>query len=173
MTIDLLPLAMPGGDIVYAGAGGGGGKKGGGRKPEEDAESLRSRSEAIFVAVLSEGEVQGFEAGVDPLTRIFLDGVPIKNRDGSFNYTINAFYTGSSVNALGKGSLIPAISASLPSLIRNNVTGAVNSIVVDYRVGTQSQAPMPGFDDIKAEQGVGIKITKLIGAVSRVTTSSL
>lgn len=178
MTIDLQPLVMPDGDIVYTGAsgggkGGGGGKKGGGRKPEEDAESLRSRSEAIFVAVLSEGEVQGFEDGVDPLTRIFLDGVPIKNRDGSFNYTINAFYTGSSVNALGKGSLIPAISASLPSLIRNDATGAVNSIVVDYRVGTQSQDPMPGFDNIKAEQGVGIKITKLIGAVSRVTTSNL
>ena len=76
MTIDLQPLVMPDGDIVYTGAGGGGkggggGKKGGGRKPEEDAESLRSRSEAIFVAVLSEGEVQGFEDGVDPLTRIF------------------------------------------------------------------------------------------------------
>ena len=89
-------------DIIYSGAGGGkgggggggGGKgKGGGnaRKPEEDPESLRSRSEASFVAVLSEGEVQGFEDGVDPLTRIFLDGVPLRNRDGSSNFTINAF----------------------------------------------------------------------------------
>ena len=33
MTIDLLPLAMPDGDIVYAGAGGGG-KGGGGKKGE-------------------------------------------------------------------------------------------------------------------------------------------
>jgi predicted phage tail protein len=154
---------------VITGAGGG---KGGGRKPTEDAESLRSRSEAIFVAILSEGEVQGFEGGVDPLTRIYLDDVPIKNRDGSFNYTINGFYTGSPASAQGKGSLIPAISASIP-LQRNNATGAVDSIVVDYRVGTQNQDPMPGFDDIKAEQGVNIKLSRAAGAISRVTTSNL
>jgi predicted phage tail protein len=155
---------------VITGAGGGG--KGGNKKPTEDAESLRSRSEAIFVAILSEGEVQGFEDGVDPLTRIYLDDVPIKNRDGSFNYTINGFYTGSPASAQGKGSLIPAISAYVP-LQRNNATGAVDSIVVDYRVGTQNQDPMPGFDDIKAEQGINVKLSSAAGAVSRVTTSSL
>jgi predicted phage tail protein len=154
---------------IISGAGGG---KGGGRKPTEDAESLRSRSEAIFVAILSEGEVQGFEDGVDPLTRIFLDDVPIKNRDGSLNYTINGFYTGSPASAQGKGSLIPAISASIP-LQRNNATGAVDSVVVDYRVGTQNQDPMPGFDDVKAEQGVNVKLSSATGAVSRVTTSNL
>ena len=155
---------------VITGAGGGG--KGGGKKPTEDAESLRSRSEAIFVAILSEGEVQGFEDGVDPLTRIYLDDVPIKNRDGSFNYTINGFYTGSPASAQGKGSLISAISTYVP-LQRNNATGAVDSIVVDYRVGTQNQDPMPGFDDIKAEQGINVKLSSAAGAVSRVTTSSL
>ena len=154
---------------VITGAGGG---KGGGKKPTEDAESLRSRSEAIFVAILSEGEVQGFEDGVDPLTRIYLDDVPIKNKDGSFNYTINGYYTGSPASAQGKGSLIPAISASIP-LQRNNATGAVDSIVVDYRVGTQNQDPMPGFDDIKAEQGVNVKLSSAAGAISRVTTSNL
>ena len=152
---------------VITGAG-----KGGGKKPTEDAESLRSRSEAIFVAILSEGEVQGFEDGVDPLTRIYLDDVPIKNRDGSFNYTINGFYTGSPASAQGKGSLIPAIASFVP-LQRNNATGAVDSIVVDYRVGTQNQDPMPGFDDIKAEQGVNVKLSSAAGAVSRVTASNL
>jgi hypothetical protein len=96
--------------------------------------------------------VQGFEDGIDPLTRIYLDDVPIKNRDGSFNYTINGFFTGSPASAQGKGSLIPAIATAIPGLQRNNATGAVDSIVVDYRVGTQDQDPMPGFDDIKAEQ---------------------
>jgi predicted phage tail protein len=158
--------------ITGAGGGGGGGGKKGGKKPTEDAESLRSRSEAIFVAILSEGEVQGFEEGVDPLTRIFLDDVPIKNRDGSFNYTINGYFTGSPASAQGKGSLIPAIAASIP-LQRNNATGAVDSIVVDYRVGIQNQDPMPGFDDVKAEQGVNVKLSSAAGAITRVTTTNL
>jgi predicted phage tail protein len=178
-----LPMASEE-DIIYDGAGGGkgggggggGGKgKGGGnaRKPEEDPESLRSRSEASFVAVLSEGEVQGFEDGVDPLTRIFLDGVPLKNRDGSSNFTINAFFTGSPATAQGKGGLIPSISNSIPGLGRDNANGGINTIVADYRVGVQNQDPMPGFDDIRAEQGVNIKLTKAAGRVFRVTTSSL
>jgi predicted phage tail protein len=163
-----IELVNGGWSAVVTGAG-----KGGGRKPVEDPESLRSRSEATFVAVLSEGEVQGFEAGVDPFTRIFLDGVPIKTKDGAYNYTVSAFYTGSPVTALGKGSLISNITASLgSSLTRDNATGQVDSLVIDYRVGTQSQDPMPGFDDVKAEQGVNIKLTAAIGAVSRVTTSN-
>jgi len=150
--------------------GAGGGKKG--RKATEDPESLRSRSEADIVAVLSEGEIQGFETGVDPLTRIFLDGIPIKNLDGSYNYRIDNFYTGSSAAANGKGSLIPSISASIPGLIRGNSTGAVNSVVLDYRVGTQDQDPMPGFDNIKAEQSIGVRVTQAQGTVSRTTTAS-
>lgn len=164
-----IELVNGGWSAVITGAGG----KSGGKKPKEDPESLRSRSEAIFVAVISEGEIQGFEAGVDPFTRIFLDGVPIKNKDGSYNYTISAFYTGSPVTARGKGSLIPGITASLgSSLTRQDATGKVDSLVIDYRVGTQDQDPMPGFDDVKAEQGVNIKLTAVAGGVSRVTTSS-
>lgn len=161
------------------GSGGGGGGKsggkggGGGRRPEEDPESLRSRSEAIIVGVLSEGEVQGFEDGVDPLTRIYLDNVPIKNQDGSFNFSISYFYTGSQTSSPGKGSLLGAIASSLPQLNRANATGSVDSIVVDYRVGTQNQSPMQGFDDVKVEQGVGVKISRASGAVARTTVSSL
>jgi predicted phage tail protein len=159
--------------IVIDGSGGGGGKGGEARAPEEDAESLRSRSEASFVAVLSEGEVEGFEDGVDPLQRIYLDGTPIKNTDGSLNFGISSFFTGSSANANGKGGLIPEISASIPSLNRNNATGQVDSLVIDYRTGTQNQDPMPGFDDIKVEQSVGVKLTSAAGAVVRTTTSNL
>lgn len=172
-------------DIIYSGAGGGGKGGGGGggggkgkggsnpRKPEEDPESLRSRSEASFVAVLSEGEIQGFEDGVDPLTRIFLDGVPLRNRDGSSNFSINAFFTGSPSTAQGKGSLISAISSSIPGLVRTETNTGVNTIVADYRVGVQNQDPMPGFDDVRAEQGVNIKLTRAAGRVFRVTTSSI
>jgi predicted phage tail protein len=162
-------------EAVITGSGGGGGGKGKGSqgKPEEDPESLRSRSEVTVVAVFSEGEVQGFEEGVDPLTRIYLEGTPIKNTDGSLNFSINDFYTGSSNSALGKGSLIPSITASIPGLNRNNANGAVNSITIDYRVGTQNQDPMPGFDDVKTEQTVGTKLTSATGAISRTTFSEL
>jgi len=158
--------------IVLQGSVGGGDKKGGGRKPVEDPESLRSRSDADIVAVLSEGEILGFEPGVDPLTRLYLDGIPIKNIDGSFNYTIANFYTGSAVAANGKGALISAISASIPGLIRGNVISQVNSVTLDYRVGTQSQDPMPGFDNIKAEQSVSVRVTQAQGTVSRTTIAS-
>lgn len=153
--------------IVIEGSG-----KGGGRKPVEDPESLRSRSEADIVAVLSEGEILGFEPGVDPLTRLFLDGIPLKNIDGSFNYTITNFYTGSSTSANGKGGLIPSISSSIPGLIRGNTVSEVNSVMLDYRVGTQNQDPMPGFDNIKAEQSVGVRVTQAQGVVSRTTIAS-
>lgn len=161
-------------ELTGAGGGGGGGKgKGGGsRAPVEDAESLRSRSEALFVAVLSEGEVLGFEPGVDPLTRVFLDDVAVKNIDGSFNFQVGQIFTGSSAAANGKGGFVGTISATT-NVNRTGATGEVNSLVVDYRVGTQNQAAMPGFDDVKAEQGVGIKLTQITGPVSRTTTSAL
>jgi predicted phage tail protein len=151
-----------------------GSKKGGdARRPKEDAESLRSRSDAEIVAVLSEGEILGFETGVDLLTRIYLDGIPIKNVGGnSYNYKITNFYTGSAASANGKGSLIPSINASIPGLIRGNIVSQVDSVTLDYRVGTQSQDPMPGFDNIKTEQNVGVRVTKDQGIVSRTTVAS-
>jgi predicted phage tail protein len=159
-------------EIVLSGAGGGGGGKKGGDGPTEDPESLRSRSEATIVALMSEGEVYGFRPGVDPLTKIFLDGTPIKNIDGSFNYGVATFFTGSATTANGKGNLIPAISQSIPGLQRGTITGQVNSVVVDYRVGTQNQDPMPGFDDVKAEQSVGLRLARVSGPISRTTLSS-
>jgi predicted phage tail protein len=155
-----------------SGGGSGGGGKKGGKKPVEDPDSLRSRSDANIVAVLSEGEILGFEPGVDPLTRLYLDGIPIKNNDGSFNYTITNFYTGSSSAANGKGSLIPSINASIPGLIRGDVVSQANSVMLDYRVGTQNQDPMPGFDNVKAEQSVSVRVTQAQGTVSRTTIAS-
>lgn len=156
--------------IELTGAGGGG--KDEPRQPVEDAESLRSRSEALVVAVLSEGELLGFEPGVDPLTRVFLDNVPIKNFDGSFNFQVGEIFTGSAEATEGKGGFVGTISATT-NVNRTGATAAVNSLVVDYRVGTQNQAPMPGFDDVKAEQGVNVKLTRITGPVSRTTTSAL
>jgi predicted phage tail protein len=67
---------------------------------------------------------------------------------------------------------VGAISATT-SINRTSATGEVNSLVVDYRVGTQNQDAMPGFDDVKVEQGVGIKVARVTGSLSRTTTSAL
>jgi len=166
-------LTGSGGGGGGGGKGGKGGGQGGQRGPEEDPESLRSRAEATVVGIFCEGEVEGFEDGVDPLTRIYLDNVPIKNVDGSFNYGVDAFFTGSSAGANGKGGLIPEISSSIPSLNRVSATDAVNSLTIDYRTGTQNQDSMPGFDDIRAEQAVGVKLVRASGPVSRTTVGDL
>lgn len=66
---------------VY-GAGGG---KSGGHTPVEAADSLRSRQKARIVEVLSEGEIEG-PAKPDILKCIYLNGVVIRNDDGSDNF---------------------------------------------------------------------------------------
>jgi len=105
---------------------------------EEEAarpESLRSRSEASFLGVISEGEIEGFESGVAALQKTFLDGVPIQNDDGSYNFD-------------------------------------QQYLSVGYRTGTQSQSALPGFDDVRIEQGVGVEVKRSTGSVSRTTINS-
>jgi predicted phage tail protein len=144
-----------------------------GDPPKEDPDSLRSRSDAQIVAVLSEGEIQGFGPAADPLTRIFLDDTPIKSKDGRYNFAINNIYTGSSASAAGKGGFASSFDTQKPSVIRGNATGEVNSVVADYRVGTQSQSAMPGFDDVRVEQSVGLKLTSSGGFINKTTSSAL
>jgi predicted phage tail protein len=163
-------------DLLVSGAGGGGGgggKKGGSRRPKEDPESLRSRSDAQFVAVISEGEIQAFTSTDDPLTKIFLDGTPIKALDGRYNFAITNIFTGSSGAEAGKGGLTSTFNDKTPGLVRNNSLGAINGAVADYRVGTQNQAPMPGFDDVRVEQSVGLKVTRSGGEITKTTPSAL
>lgn len=62
------------------------GRKGGGGKahtPVESPDSLRSNSKARMLLLLGEGPVQG---GLDN-TRIFLDGTPVGNSDGTMNFS--------------------------------------------------------------------------------------
>lgn len=163
-------------DALVTGAGGGGGggkgKGGGARTPQEDPDTLRSRSDAQFVAVISEGEILGFRPQDDPLTKVYLDETPIKSPDGRYNFAIERVFTGSSGSENGKGGLTSTINAKVPGLVRNNATGEINSVVADYRVGTQNQAPMKGFDDVRIEQTAGIKVTNILGEVTRTTSSS-
>jgi len=75
------------------GSGGGGGKGGGGggRTPTVEDDSLASIQFAEVVDLISEGEIEGIEddgSGDENAfyKSIFLDGTPVKNKDGSDNF---------------------------------------------------------------------------------------
>lgn len=64
---------------LFSGAGGGKGGGGGTELPD----SLRSTQVADVLHLISEGEIGGLVKG---LKSIYLDGVPLQNDDGSFNF---------------------------------------------------------------------------------------
>ena len=74
------------GVVQGAGGGGGGGKGGGGttRVPSEADDSLQSVQFASVLDLLSEGEIQGIENNEQG---IYLDGTPVKSRNGGDNFT--------------------------------------------------------------------------------------
>jgi predicted phage tail protein len=66
--------------------GAGGGKGGGGgrqRAPYEAPNTLRSKSTAYVMDILSEGPIEGF---ADGLKSVFFDDTPLQNADGSYNF---------------------------------------------------------------------------------------
>jgi len=72
---------------VVQGAGGGGGGKGGGGSthvPSETDDSLQSVQFASVLDLISEGEIQGIEDGVQG---IYLDGTPVQSSGGTDNFT--------------------------------------------------------------------------------------
>jgi predicted phage tail protein len=164
--------------VAVGGAGGGGGGK-------ESADTLRSRAQSSVVAIVSEGEIQGFEDGVDPLTSIFLDDVPIKNANGDYNFEIKEIVTYSEEVAAGKQPNQPSATgkSSPASFSRNSLnplqssqeerqTQIIDSLVIDYRIGSQDQSVMPGFEDVRVEQSIGARVTQAAGKVTRVTRSN-
>jgi len=74
--------------VQGAGGGGGGGKGGGGggttHVPSEADDSLQSVQFASVLDLLSEGEIQGIENGVQG---IYLDGTPVQSAGGIDNFT--------------------------------------------------------------------------------------
>ena len=97
------------------------GAKGGSQKqhtPVEQPDSAQSMAHCRMLLALGEGE---FAGGLDA-TRIFLDGTPLGNADGTMNF--------------------------------ENVTW-------DFRPGTQSQTPIPGFPAVENETSIGVSLTKV------------
>ncbi|STE16533.1 DUF1983 domain-containing protein [Citrobacter sp. wls718] len=86
--------------------------------PVEQPDSAQSMARCRMLLALGEGE---FAGGLDA-TRIFLDGTPLGNADGSMNF--------------------------------ENVTW-------DFRPGTQTQTPIPGFPAVENETSIGVPLTKV------------
>lgn len=93
--------------------GAGGSKSGSGSStPTEAPNTLRSRTSARILDLVSEGEIESID-------EIFLDETPIKNADGSFNF---------------------------------------KNMIIDWRTGTPSQTPVPGFPAVESVVNVGTEI---------------
>ncbi|EDV5788364.1 host specificity protein J [Salmonella enterica] len=96
------------------------GAKGGSQKqhtPVEQPDSAQSMARCRMLLALGEGE---FAGGLDA-TRIFLDGTPLGNPDGTMNF---------------------------------------EHVSWDFRHGTQTQTPIPGFPAVENETTVGVSLTK-------------
>ncbi|HBL5479532.1 TPA: host specificity protein J [Enterobacter hormaechei] len=96
------------------------GAKGGSQKqhtPVEQPDSAQSMARCRMLLSLGEGE---FAGGLDA-TRIFLDGTPLGNPDGTMNF---------------------------------------ENVSWDFRPGTQTQTPIPGFPAVENETTVGVSLTK-------------
>lgn len=97
------------------------GAKGGGQKqhkPVEQPDSAQSMARCRMLLALGEGE---FAGGLDT-TRVFLDGTPLGNADGTMNF---------------------------------------ENVSWDFRPGTQTQTPIPGFPAVENEITVGVSLTKV------------
>lgn len=96
------------------------GAKGGSQKqhtPVEQPDSAQSMARCRMLLALGEGEF----AGSLDATRIFLDGTPLGNPDGTMNF---------------------------------------ENVSWDFRPGTQTQTPIPGFPAVENETTVGVSLTK-------------
>ncbi|HHL3259195.1 DUF1983 domain-containing protein [Citrobacter sp. Cb019] len=97
------------------------GAKGGSQKqhtPVEQPDSAQSMARCRMLLALGEGE---FAGGLDA-TRIFLDGTPLSNADGTMNF---------------------------------------ENVSWEFRPGTQTQTPIPGFPAVENETTVGVSLTKV------------
>lgn len=111
-------LPTKGGYRVIVGSGGnrgGGGGSGGGQQqqqsPVEVPNNLRSRDDAVLLYLLGEGEVEGAASG-DILRDIFFDETPVKNADGTLNFSN---FTVDFRSGTPNQSYIPGISDAVQS----------------------------------------------------------
>ena len=123
-------------------AGAGGKKKNSKSSPTQQADTLQSSSTAKILDAICEGEIFGL---VSADQSIYLDGTPIKNADGSYNFPIqddDGNYTASAIKH-------------------------------DFRTGTQTQDHIPGIaDGVENNINVNQEVRISTGAVTKTITSA-
>lgn len=138
-------------DFIWAGSGGGGKSGGGGGGLNESPDSLKTTSYAQIVDLISEGEIGGL---VDGLKSIYLDGVPVQNADGSFNFqnVIYAATTGTQSQGVIAGyddvrnEILVNVEAKVSTgpVVRSITNTSVTSVVVTVRFPSLSNVDSDG-----------------------------
>jgi len=122
--------------------GGGGGQQQ--SSPVEVPNNLRSRDDAVLLYLLGEGEIEGAASG-DILRDIFFDETPIKNADGTLNFSNfvvdfrngtpnQSFISGIADAVQSEKSVSVQIKASLGSVTRTINNQNCNAIKVKLMV---------------------------------------
>jgi predicted phage tail protein len=120
--------------------------KGGGN---EEKDTILTDSSVIFIDSLCEGKIKGLVKGAES---IYLGGVPLKNPDGTYNFSVSGT---NSYNTLSGGESLPGLFS------------------YGFRPGSIDQNWMPGFDAVQSEEGVGAKVTTILPVTVSITTQGL
>jgi predicted phage tail protein len=120
--------------------------KGGGN---EERDTILTDSSVMFLDALGEGKIKGLVKGAES---IYLGGVPLKNADGTFNFTV----TGTNAyNPIAGGE-------SLPGLFSYGIVP-----------GSISQNYIPGFDAVQSEESVNQQVRQPLPVTVGITTANL
>ena len=149
---------------------GGGGKSGG--SPSEQGNAALSRSTIKIVELISEGPIQGFVGLGDPRNNIFLDDTPVRNDDGSLNFsnyvygwrpgTPNQTYMRGYADEIGSETSVGNDVTEPFPVTRKIVNNQIDAIRV--RLGYQLQEFQDDGDITGASVTVAIKIKEGNGA---------
>lgn len=135
-------------NLTIVGAGGKGAKAG--RTPVESPDSLRSISYAKTIVLLAEGELRGL---VNGYRSVYLQGTPLQNSDGTFNFQNVSVETRSGTQ---DQSYIPGF----PS-IENEVT-----------VGVELTANNPVVRTVSGSDLSAVRVRVAVDALQKVDTSN-
>ena len=123
---------------VSGGGGSGGGKGGASGGATEDPNTLQSHAYASFVDLICEGEIGGLVNGAQS---IYVNGTPLQNPNGSFNFAGLAIYF---ANGAQSQSVIPEIG---------------NRIQSETIVGAQVYYAVPVIKTITDQTVTGARVT--------------
>ena len=137
------------------GFGGGGKGDGGGGNVASD--SLRSIQYAVFIDALSEGPIKGLANG---LQSVYFDGVPLQNRDGTFNFV------GKYVN--GQNNISTNTTSGTNTLYNAYSNGDLNGQAVSSAISA-----IPGLSAAEFENQVGVKIKNSTSHVERIVQDNV